>query len=65
MPMRGHDKLRQGAELFRRAADRSASGEARDHLLQCAAELGQLAAWVEGRHTPVADRQKDEELDDG
>lgn len=49
--MRGDDRLRQGAELFRRAADRSECGEARKHLLRCAAELGEMAAWVEARHT--------------
>lgn len=55
--MRGDDKLRQGAELFRRAADQSECGEARQHLLQCAAELGEIAAWVEARHTePDEDR---------
>jgi hypothetical protein len=48
--MRGDDRLRQSAELFRRAADRSECGEAREHLLQCAAELGEMAAWVEARH---------------
>lgn len=45
--MRGDEKLRQGAELFRFAADRSSSDRAREHLLRCATELVQLAEWVE------------------
>ena len=53
--MRGDEKLRQGADLFRRAADRSTSDEAKEHLLHCAGELVQIAEWVEGESSdPMA-----------
>lgn len=52
--MRGDEKLRQGAELFRHAAHRSSSDGAREHLLGCATELVQLAEWVEAEKRAAA-----------
>lgn len=59
--MRGDEKLRQGAELYRQAADRSQAPGLREHLLSCAAELAEVAAWIEATHATDEDRRGDEE----
>jgi hypothetical protein len=58
--MRGEQKLRQGAELYRHAADRSNTPSAREDLLHCAAELSQLAEWIETMHDAASNREPDE-----
>lgn len=45
--MHGEDKLRDGAAIFRRAAERTNHLGDRDHLLACSDELGRIAEWIE------------------
>jgi len=44
--MSGEERLRDGAELYRAAAERSRTGAERDGLLDRAADLAQIADWV-------------------
>lgn len=54
--MSGEDWLREGAEVFRAAASRSRTGPERDHLLDCAADLAQIADWIAANRVPRRDR---------
>jgi hypothetical protein len=55
--MRGHQTLRDGAALYRAAADRSRTHSDRDRLLGCAEDLVQIAEWVEAGGNPVTLRE--------
>ncbi len=50
--MSGEERLRDGAELYRTAADRSRTGAERDCLLECAADLARIADWIAANRTP-------------
>lgn len=51
--MPAEDTLRHGAELYRVAAERSQTRADRDRLLDCAADLAQIAEWVDSRRSPT------------
>ena len=48
--MAGEERLRDGAELYRSAAERSRTAEERDCLLDYATDLTQIADWIAATH---------------
>lgn len=52
--MPGEERLRDGAELYRAAAERSRTQAERDCLLDCAADLSQIADWIACNRVPDA-----------
>lgn len=59
--MRGPERLREAAAFYESMADRANTSAGRGHLFGCAAELAQIAEWVErtavsGAHTEALRR---------
>ena len=60
--MSQHEALRDGAELYRAAAERAHTRQERDHLLDCAADLAGIADWISENHSPHGTASEGAEL---
>ena len=61
--MAGEERLRDGADLYRTAAERSRTRDERECLLDYAADLTQIADWIAANHAPGDAPEQDDALE--